>query len=104
MFTPESLGQHREPFHRITNVGMDQTNITKLTGLVCWMNPLTGDIIDRGSSEHAILRPDGLAMDINAGMGMYSVGLKRAGTELKFNGGRPEDYIGPEPIQFQEET
>jgi hypothetical protein len=63
---------------------MAEEAVTKLTGSVVWLDLATGDTIDKGSADRAILRPDGLAIDLTSSFGVYSIHLKRAG--VKFEG------------------
>lgn len=62
----------------------DQT-ITKLKGVVLWLDLITGDTVDKGAANRAILRHDALAMDIAASVGTYSMVLKRS-PNLNFAG------------------
>jgi hypothetical protein len=58
---------------------------TKLTGRVLWMDLLTGETVDQGNAERAILRPDGLALDLSGAFGAYSISLRRT-ADLTFEG------------------
>ncbi len=64
---------------------MDEQTVEKLKGVVLWLDLVTGDTIDRGTAERAILRSDSLAMDVAGAFGTYSILLKRVG-EMKFAG------------------
>lgn len=64
---------------------MAEGAVTKLTGVVVWLDLATGDTVDKGSAGRAILRPDGLAIDLTSSFGVYAIHLKRT-SGLKFEG------------------
>jgi hypothetical protein len=66
-------------------VAVDGQTIEKLKGVVLWLDLVTGDTFDMGTAERAILRSDGLAMDVAGSFGTYSILLKRVG-HMKFAG------------------
>lgn len=64
---------------------MNNSAIVRLTGNVLWLDLVTGDTVDKGRADRVIIRQDGIALDLTAALGTYSMVLKRVG-DLKFAG------------------